>query len=295
VSGIWIEDELGVEEVQRVLRHCSHVVGHFPAGEAHSRVIEGDHRTVFGKAIEQGRVLIVHRATKVLEEDQRGPRWVAETPISKAHLPDMHKACGSGLGTLWLCFLVLLCHYLVLSFCEEREPLRPTCRCHFRHQRLQLVLDEARHLGDLLTLILASSETKLSQARKVLLCSSSYTTTRGDRVKSLCRGSAEREDKRLHARIEKLDLELPISNGLRLPDQLIQPLFGHRAVALLVNVTAVRRLRRPSIEEHANAYGRSPRCRAHDQMQIAGVKTVCDAPVGRVQHRGLSPHRPLTR
>jgi hypothetical protein len=38
--------------------------------------------------------------------------------------------------------------------------------------------------------------------------------------------SAERERKSLHARIEKLDLELSISDGLRLSDQLIQPLFG---------------------------------------------------------------------
>ena len=57
----------------------------------------------------------------------------------------------------------------------------------------------------------------------------------GDRVKSLCRGSAEGEHKCLHARIEKLDLELAISNVPRLPDQLIQPLVGHRAVALFVN------------------------------------------------------------
>src|SRR5437764_140761 len=57
---------------------------------------------------------------------------------------------------------------------------------------------------------------------------------RSDRVKSLCRGSAEGERKSLHARIEKLDLKVPISNGLRLADQLIQPLLGNRAVALLV-------------------------------------------------------------
>jgi hypothetical protein len=34
---------------------------------------------------------------------------------------------------------------------------------------------------------------------------------------------AERERKSLHARIEKLDLELSIVDGLRLSDQLIQP------------------------------------------------------------------------
>jgi hypothetical protein len=42
----------------------------------------------------------------------------------------------------------------------------------------------------------------------------------GDRVNSLCRGSAERERKSLHARIEELDLQLSISDGLRLSDQL---------------------------------------------------------------------------
>ena len=93
----------------------------------------------------------------------------------------------------------------------------------------------------------------------------------GDWVKGLCRGSAEGERESLHARIEKLDLELTISNRLRLPDQLIQPLVGHRAVTLLVNVNAISRARGPSIEEHAKAHGRSSRRRSHDQMQITGV------------------------
>jgi hypothetical protein len=61
---------------------------------------------------------------------------------------------------------------------------------------------------------------------------------------SLCRGSAECEHKRLHAGIEKLDLELSISDGLRLSDHLIQPLFGNRAVALVVNVSSVSSARR---------------------------------------------------
>src|SRR5258708_30747069 len=114
------------------------------------------------------------------------------------------------------------------------------------------------------------------------------------RVKSLCRGSAECERKSPHARIEKLDLELAISNGLRLSDQLIEPLLGHRAVALVVNVDSVSSARRLSIDEHAKAHGSSSRCRSHDQMKIAGVKAIHDAPVGFVQHRGLSLHRPIT-
>ena len=40
-------------------------------------------------------------------------------------------------------------------------------------------------------------------------------------------GSPEGESISLHARIEKFDLELSISDGLGLSDQLVQPLFGH--------------------------------------------------------------------
>ena len=91
--------------------------------------------------------------------------------------------------------------------------------------------------------------------------------------------------KSLHARIEKLDFELAIGDGLRLPDQLVQPLLGHRAVALLVDVDAVSRARRLSIDQHAKSHGRSRRCRTHDEMKIAGVKAVRDASVGLVQQR----------
>src|SRR5260370_2244435 len=99
---------------------------------------------------------------------------------------------------------------------------------------------------------------------------------RSDRVNSLCRGSAERERKSLHARIEKLDLELSISNGLRLADQLIQPRFGHRAVALLVNVTAMSRARCLPIDEHPKAHGGSPPPRPHDETKIPGANATHD-------------------
>ena len=68
-----------------------------------------------------------------------------------------------------------------------------------------------------------------------------------------------------------------------------------RAVALVVDVNAVRGARRLSIDEHAKSHGRSPRRRSHDEMKIAGVKAVRDPPVGLVQHGGLLPHRPLAR
>ena len=55
---------------------------------------------------------------------------------------------------------------------------------------------------------------------------------------------AECECEGLHARIEKLDFELAINDGLRLADQLVQPLFGHHAVALLADVNSMSRARR---------------------------------------------------
>ena len=76
--------------------------------------------------------------------------------------------------------------------------------------------------------------------------------------------------------------------GFGLSDQLVQTLFGHRAVALLVDVDAVSRARRLSIDQHAKSHGRSWRRRAHDEMKIAGVKAVRDAAVGLVQHGGIA-------
>src|SRR2546429_3094684 len=104
---------------------------------------------------------------------------------------------------------------------------------------------------------------------------------------------AERESKSRHARIEKLDFELPIGDGLELSDQLIQPLFAGRAVALVVDVYAVSSTRGPPVDKHAKARGCSWRYRSHDEMEIAGVKAVRDPPVGLVEHRGLFPDRPV--
>src|SRR6185295_1383975 len=71
---------------------------------------------------------------------------------------------------------------------------------------------------------------------------------------AFCGGSAERERVRLHAGVQELDLELAIGDGLGLSDHLVQPLLGHRAVASLVNVDAVGRARRLSVDQHAKPY-----------------------------------------
>src|SRR2546425_6204122 len=110
-----------------------------------------------------------------------------------------------------------------------------------------------------------------------------------------CRESAERESKSLHAGIEKLDLESSIGDGLRLPDQLIHPLLGDRAVALVVDVDSVSSARRFSIDEHAKAHGSPWHRRSHDELEIAGVKAVRDPPVGLVEHGRRFPYRPIAQ
>src|SRR3989442_10472895 len=82
-------------------------------------------------------------------------------------------------------------------------------------------------------------------------------------------GSSEREREGFNARIKKLDLELPIHDRPRLPDQLIQSLFGDHALALLFDITAVRRARRLPVEADAESHRSPARCGSHDQMNVA--------------------------
>src|SRR3981081_4527667 len=93
-----------------------------------------------------------------------------------------------------------------------------------------------------------------------------------DLERKLC-GSAEREGKGLDARVEELDLEASIVDRLLLPDQLIQPLFANRAVALGVDVDSMRSTRRFAVDQHAEAHRSSTR-RPHDEMEVARMKAV---------------------
>src|SRR6478609_2571417 len=105
--------------------------------------------------------------------------------------------------------------------------------------------------------------------------------------------SAERESKSLRARIEKLDFELSIGDRRRLSDQLIQPLLGHRADALFVDVESMRRSWRLSVDRNAKLHRRSRRRRTHNKMKIARVKAVHDAAVGLVQFGSVAFYRPV--
>jgi hypothetical protein len=71
----------------------------------------------------------------------------------------------------------------------------------------------------------------------------------------------ECERKSLHARTQKLDLELAIDDRLLLPDQLVQPLLGHDALAVGVDVSSMSPARRLPIDQRAELHGRRGRRR----------------------------------
>ena len=104
---------------------------------------------------------------------------------------------------------------------------------------------------------------------------------------------AERERESLRARTKKLDFKLTICDRARLPDQRVHPLFGHRAVTLLVDVDAAGGAGRLSVDQHAEFDGRSAHRRPHDKVKVAGVKAVGDASAGLVQCGGIPPHGPI--
>jgi hypothetical protein len=93
---------------------------------------------------------------------------------------------------------------------------------------------------------------------------------------------AEGEGVGLNTGIEERNLECVLSNRANLSDELVEPLFGNRAVAFAVNVNSVSSARWQAIDENPKSHRTLSRCRAHNEMKIAGVKPVCDLAVGLV-------------
>src|SRR6266542_2570786 len=112
-------------------------------------------------------------------------------------------------------------------------------------------------------------------------------------AETICNSLAEGEHVSLDARLEEGDLEGAVRDRSRLPDQLIQPLVHHRAVALFVNVEPVRVPGRPSVDEHAERNGGPWRPWTQDQVDVARVEAERDPPAGFVQHARASLDRPV--
>ena len=66
---------------------------------------------------------------------------------------------------------------------------------------------------------------------------------------------AEGEREGLGARVEEGDLKGSVGNRAVLPDELVKPRFGDRAVALAIHIDSVRAAGRLPVEQHAEWRG----------------------------------------
>src|SRR5690606_26058897 len=105
--------------------------------------------------------------------------------------------------------------------------------------------------------------------------------------------STKRKRVGMQARVEKLNRERSVAHIYRLPDQLIEPLLSHHAIAVGIDVHAVILPRRGAVDRHPKAHGSGVGAWAQHQMQIARVKPINDFPGTLFQCRIFTADTPL--
>src|SRR4051794_31359689 len=105
--------------------------------------------------------------------------------------------------------------------------------------------------------------------------------------------SAEGEDVRAHAGVEKRDLERARGARAALADELVHPRLGDRAFPGLVDVQAVGVPGRPTVEAYGEADRRARVRRLQDQVDVARLEAIRDRTGGRFERRGFVADRPL--
>src|SRR5437667_2786111 len=107
--------------------------------------------------------------------------------------------------------------------------------------------------------------------------------------------SSEREHVRLDPGVEELDLEQSIADRRGLVDQLIHPLVVGNAVAVLVDIDAVRAPRWLAVEVDAESHRRVRGRRPHHEMKVTGMEAIRDGANRFIEAHGNDPDRPVTR
>jgi hypothetical protein len=97
----------------------------------------------------------------------------------------------------------------------------------------------------------------------------------------------------VHIRDQKLDSESPILYCAVLTNQLVQAVFGDRAVAVRVDIHAVIRSGGFAVYCDSEADGLPILRGPQDQMKVSGVKTIDNGPRRTKQGRDLPSIRPL--
>jgi hypothetical protein len=89
------------------------------------------------------------------------------------------------------------------------------------------------------------------------------------------------------------DLEGLVGDGAGLADELVYPLLGKGAVAVVVDIGFVGVAGWLSVDEDAVSDRGAWFWRSHDEVEVAGVEAAGDLPVRRVQRGGLFLHGPV--
>src|SRR5580658_6961970 len=104
------------------------------------------------------------------------------------------------------------------------------------------------------------------------------TTSHRQSAEQLSRYSAKRKIERFNARTYEFDIEHSICDRPGLADQLVHPWLGHKAIALLIDVTPMSVARGLTIDAHPKADRGASKARAHDEINVACVEAVHDSP-----------------
>src|SRR5262245_59215757 len=104
---------------------------------------------------------------------------------------------------------------------------------------------------------------------------------------------AERKCIGLSARIKKPYLKIALRDCTLLPDQLIDPLSGYGAHAIVVYVRSIARTRRGAVDCNLESDVLAVRSRAQNEVKVARTESVDDAAALLLKCRVLVVDRPL--
>jgi len=105
--------------------------------------------------------------------------------------------------------------------------------------------------------------------------------------------SAEGEGVGLDARIEEADLERMIGDGTILPNKLVEPLPGHDALAVGIDIGAMAVARRCAVNRDAEANGIALPSGAENKVKVARMEPVDDAALILIENGTFFTDRPI--
>jgi hypothetical protein len=112
-----------VEEGEHVARHVVDIVGGLPARPTDSAVVQQDHGTSGREPVDDGWVPVVHRASEVLQQDERDVAAGAESTMREARTNRLDELGGRAR-------MRVRCRHVLSSRLRDCSACRVTCVDH---------------------------------------------------------------------------------------------------------------------------------------------------------------------